>query len=154
MPVSSHPLFRDDDPNHDVRFRPDARLVDRIRDDVEAAGRESDRLGHVLRQRLAHRSGGGIDAPAIGRSASCLAAVARLLDRRADVGAELAEIRAHLAGCRMTRDHAPMLIEAIVESLGEVIGPGFDESSAADWRQTLRLVAALLADPTPPQDRR
>lgn len=152
MPVNRHPFFRDDDPTHDVSLRPDAGLVDRLRADAEVARQQRDRLGVVFQANLVKRCR-GVDAPAFSRAVIVMGldAIVRLLHAPRDVGTELADIARCLSSCDVDADQYPMIIEAIVESLGEVIGQGFDESSAADWRQTLHLVATLM-EPRSPRD--
>ncbi len=70
-----------------------------------------------------------------------LDAVVRNLEHPAENAAMLAALGKRHAGYGAKPEHYDMVIDLLIEAMGEVLGPSADRRSLEDWRIVLRLVS-------------
>jgi len=150
MPISLHPLFRDDRPDRLARFRADGALIARLRSSLGAARAQGDRLAEAFYERLFKRRPDlrpmFTTDPALQRRKlmDSLATIVAFLGDRPGLDAYLAELGRRHAALGVKPAHYEIVVETLVQALGDVLGDGLDTETAEDWRETLWLISEVM----------
>jgi nitric oxide dioxygenase len=150
MPISLHPLFRDDYSDRMASFRSDNALISRLQTSFAEVLTHGDQLAEAFYRRLFSRRPDvrpmfKADAAVQRRKLmESLATIVGFLDDQHNLDAYLAELGSRHVGFGVKADHYDDFVNALAGAFGDVLGPEMDPELAADWRDTLGLISERM----------
>lgn len=147
MPVRRHPIAATDRAGRMAHVPLDAALIARLRMSYERIRASDTRLADIFYERLfaaapqlrpMFRSDPGAQAKKLMAS---LDAIVRNLEAPGENAAMLAELGRRHSAYGAAPAHYDLVIDLLVSSIGEVLGPQADARSLDEWRTALRLVS-------------
>ena len=147
MPVRKHPVALPHSSDRLAGLPLDLALIARLKATYSRVREENRRLAEVFYAKLfaaapelrpLFRAEPAAQAEKL---TAALDAVVTNLERPEENAAMLAELGRKHAGYGAKPEHYDMVIDLIVESMGELLGPRADDKSLEEWRTALRLIS-------------
>lgn len=147
MPVKRHPVAVSREGDALGALPLDTALTARLRETYERVRASDARLAEIFYARLFRaapqlRGMFGADTAAQARKLTdALDAVVRNLENPRENAAAISAMGARHAGYGVAPQHYDLVIDLLVESMRELLGPTADERRLLEWRMALRLIS-------------
>lgn len=147
MPLKRHPVALPNSSSHLARLPLDTALVARLRATYERVRTKDLRLAELFYLRLFAAAPhlrplfkGDLQAQAQKLTAA-LDAVVQALEKPEENAAKLAELGARHAQYGARPEHYTLVVDCLIESMRELLGPDAGRPALDEWRLALRLIS-------------
>lgn len=155
MPISLHPLYRDEPPHRLVGVGRDEAVIRRLRSQFRLVRAEGDDLAKIFYSRLFEQYPSVRPMfrtdPAIQRAKlmDSLEVVMKFLDHPTEQAEYLRQMGARHAGYGALPVHYEIVSGLLADAVTEVLGERADQETRADWYDAFRLISDQMLAGTP-----